>query len=214
VVKRSHLPIVEPCAEDWSTMTGDARRRHCSRCSLEVLHVSAMTAEEARQALARRTGERVCVRYACDGEDNVVFAAPRSGLRAVALATALAGCTASETLVEEPALPEPTEACDDEPAPAVEEVSGQCEGGPGEPEVVEGGVEGGIVGYVEGSVTMGAMVATVVAAPPLVLPARPSMSVPVEPGHPRHVVPLDMWMGAVAPDLIEGALPRRRGEEP
>lgn len=89
-------------------MTGDARRRHCSSCEREVLHLSAMTAVEARRALAERPGERVCVRYACDPEDNIVFAAPRRGpLRAVVLVSALSGCAAGGWTGEPDALCDP-----------------------------------------------------------------------------------------------------------
>jgi hypothetical protein len=33
-----------------------------------------------------------------------------------------------------------------------------------------------------------------------------------EPAEPRHVVPLDSWMGALPPDLLAGAVPRRDRE--
>jgi hypothetical protein len=110
-----HLPILEPCAEDWSAMTGDERRRHCSSCDREVVHLSAMTVDEAWQALSARPGERVCVRYNCDADDNIVFA-PR--VRAVALATTLAACTAGEVVEEMPRVAEvqaDTLSCDEEP---------------------------------------------------------------------------------------------------
>jgi hypothetical protein len=216
-MRRSHLPILEPCAEDWSAMTGDARRRHCSSCAREVLHLSAMTAEEARETLAAHAGEQVCVRYSCDAQDNVVFAPRRPApLRAAALATALAACTGSEG----PIAPEPPvvvveldEACDEEPVVEGPEL---CEGEVAEViegDLVEGTVEGGVIGYVEG-VTMGAMVAPVIMAPALPLPvsepARPGQA--EKPWHPRHVLPLDTWMGAVSPDLLAGVVPRRRDE--
>lgn len=183
-----------------------------------MLHLSAMTAEEARETLAAHAGEHVCVRYSCDAQDNVVFAPPRPApLRAAALATALAACTGSEG----PIAPEPPvvaieldEVCDEQqPASEGPEL---CEGEVAEvieEELFEGTVEGGVVGWVEGRV-MGAMVVPVIIAtpPPLPEPARP-MQAAEAPWHPRHVVPLDTWMGAVPPDLLAGAVPRRRDEE-
>jgi hypothetical protein len=61
---------------------------------------------------------------------------------------------------------------------------------------------------------MGAMVAPVIIAtppPPTIYePARPRQV--EKPWHPRHVVPLDTWMGAMPPDLLAGAVPRRDEE--
>lgn len=194
-------------------MAGDERRRHCASCDREVVHLSAMTLEEARQALTARPGERVCVRYSCDTADNIVFA-PR--VRAVALATALAGCTASEAIEEPPRVPEaPVEwqACDEED----DDESGQCD--EEVPPMIE--VSGGVM-EIEVTTLPRRSFETVTA-----LEFRTWMGLPLgseggprylesyaarEPEEPRHVVPLDHWMGALPPDLLAGAVPRREEE--
>lgn len=67
------LRVAEPCREDWDAMTGDARARHCERCQLRVLDLSAMTRAEAEQTLAQETPDgRLCVRYTLDARGAVV----------------------------------------------------------------------------------------------------------------------------------------------
>jgi hypothetical protein len=207
-MRRFHLPILEPCAEDWSAMTGDERRRHCSSCDREVLHLSAMTADEARQALAARPGERVCVRYGCDADDNIIFA-PR--LRAAALVTALAACTAGEAVDPAPvseAVEEEPQSCDEEPVvappaqreeelPAVIHVPGA---------VVD--IEVAAPERVSVSVTKVKLESITMGVPLVRMDAPPLAARPQEPAEPRHVVPLETWQGALPPDLVAGAVPR------
>lgn len=246
-------------------MTGDARRRHCSSCEREVLHLSAMTAVEARRALAERPGERVCVRYACDPEDNIVFAAPRRGpLRAVVLVSALSGCAAGGRTGEPDALCDPLivevaeyagegraaaelecegeergelagegagEArrdlvCGGEVASESGEIGGapaSCEPGAialegWEVEVeVEAAAERGVVvdwTGAEVTMTMGvpATVGVTVSLPPLES-AVPGSARPPEREAPRRVLPLESRMGALAPDLLAGLVPGRRGAD-
>lgn len=67
------LRVAEPCAENWDTMPGDARARHCDRCRLHVLNLSELTRDEAEAALSQRTpGGRLCVRYTLDARGKVV----------------------------------------------------------------------------------------------------------------------------------------------
>lgn len=172
-----------------------------------------MTVEEARRTLAERAGERVCVRYSCDAEDNIVFAGRRpSPLRATVMATALAACAASEVApVEE--TPGPPELCGEDELPVADGEPESCEGeSPVDPvdprrELVEIGVSV--------STTMGVPAAIGVGLPPLSLPlpARVVVHGGAEPGPPRHVLPLDTWMGAVPPDVLTGALPPGRDDD-
>lgn len=56
------LEVASPCRESWDRMHGDARSRHCSRCSLNVYNLSAMSRAEA-EALIREKEGRLCVRF-------------------------------------------------------------------------------------------------------------------------------------------------------
>ena len=75
---RLRLPVLDnirvaaPCRESWSGMSGDARVRHCSRCSQNVYNLSEMTREEAESLLVAKEG-KLCVRYFRRAHDNTIL---------------------------------------------------------------------------------------------------------------------------------------------
>ncbi len=74
---RLHLPIHDPCHEDWTAMArvGESRR-FCDSCSKHVHNVSSMTEREARELLAEESQNgRVCVRYITDAAGHIKFKA-------------------------------------------------------------------------------------------------------------------------------------------
>lgn len=107
---RLHLPIQNPCHEDWDAMNEtDGARRFCDSCAKHVHDVSAMTEREARTVLANESKRgRVCVRYTLDGRTGHIkykvetVSAPMplgfsSMFAAAGVALALlGGCTSSE----------------------------------------------------------------------------------------------------------------------
>lgn len=109
-MRRLHLPIQDPCHEDWDAMnTTDGASRFCDSCAKHVHDVSAMTERQAWTVLADESKRgRVCVRYTLDGRtgqikykiETVAAPAPMgfTGLLAAAsVAVALlGGCTSSE----------------------------------------------------------------------------------------------------------------------
>lgn len=56
------IRIASPCTADWAEMTGDARRRFCGECKLNVYNLSAMTEKEAESFLIESEG-KLCVRF-------------------------------------------------------------------------------------------------------------------------------------------------------
>jgi hypothetical protein len=54
--------VAAPCEADWDEMRGDERVRFCSRCSLNVYNLSAMTRREAERVVLGAEG-RLCVRF-------------------------------------------------------------------------------------------------------------------------------------------------------
>lgn len=54
--------IASPCAADWNEMQGDARKRFCAECKLNVYNLSAMSKSEAETLLINSEG-RLCVRF-------------------------------------------------------------------------------------------------------------------------------------------------------
>lgn len=54
--------VAAPCGEEWGEMRGDERVRFCSRCSLNVYNLSAMTRREAERLVVANEG-RLCVRF-------------------------------------------------------------------------------------------------------------------------------------------------------
>lgn len=108
---RLHLPIHDPCHENWDAMQeADGKRRFCESCDKHVHDVSAMTEHEAWSVLSEASKRgRVCVRYVTDGEtgrikfkvETVPAPAPTafsSMLAAAGIAATLlaGGCTSSE----------------------------------------------------------------------------------------------------------------------
>ena len=104
---RLHLPIQNPCHEDWDAMNQDgASRRFCEMCTKHVHDLSTLTEPEARQVLAVEGAKgRVCVRYTLDGSGHIKFKAQtveapnlwRMTLAAASVAVALlTGCADSE----------------------------------------------------------------------------------------------------------------------
>ena len=54
--------IASPCAADWDKMQGDARKRFCGECKMNVYNLSAMTKSEAETLLINSEG-RLCARF-------------------------------------------------------------------------------------------------------------------------------------------------------
>lgn len=58
----NNLKIASPCSADWDEMQGDARKRFCGECKLNVYNLSGMTRNEAEDLLQNSEG-RLCVRF-------------------------------------------------------------------------------------------------------------------------------------------------------
>ena len=71
-----HLPIADPCHEDWDAMDPRERGKFCQRCSKDVHDISSMTEDEAHAFLRERAGTRVCVNYRHDDDGRIHFRAP------------------------------------------------------------------------------------------------------------------------------------------
>lgn len=106
-MRRLHLPIQNPCHEDWTAMKSDgASRRFCDVCTKHVHDISSMTEATARSVLADESAKgRVCVRYTVDAAGHIKFKpqtveAPslwRMSLAAAGVAMAmLTGCADAE----------------------------------------------------------------------------------------------------------------------
>jgi hypothetical protein len=106
-MSRLHLPIQNPCHEDWDAMHREAgSRRFCEVCTKQVHDLSALTEPEAREVLVSESAKgRVCVRYTLDAAGEIEFRprtteAPsrwRMSLAAAGLAVGLlSGCADGE----------------------------------------------------------------------------------------------------------------------
>jgi hypothetical protein len=90
-MRRTHLPIADPCHEDWDAMDPVERGRFCRSCDKQVYDLSSMTEHEARGVLQEHAGENLCVRYCHDSAGNIRFRTRPA--RVAALALAMAACT-------------------------------------------------------------------------------------------------------------------------
>jgi hypothetical protein len=57
-----NIRIASPCPADWDAMYGDARKRFCSECRMNVYNISGMTRDEAKALIMNAEG-RLCVRF-------------------------------------------------------------------------------------------------------------------------------------------------------
>lgn len=87
-----HLPIADPCHEDWEAMDANAQGRFCGKCTKQVHDLSSMTEPEAQSLLRARAGGRICVRYEHDDAGRIRFRSANLARAAVA-GVALAACT-------------------------------------------------------------------------------------------------------------------------
>ncbi|PRQ07286.1 hypothetical protein [Enhygromyxa salina] len=105
-MSRLHLPIKDPCHENWDAMSREGEgRRFCESCTKHVHDLSAMTERKARSVLADESAKgRVCVRYTADTAGNINFipqTTPAPSIWRMTLAAAgmslalLTGCTDS-----------------------------------------------------------------------------------------------------------------------
>ena len=77
-----HAKVAAPCSADWESMIGDARRRFCGQCELNVYNLSEMSRREAED-LINRTEGRLCVRFYRRADGTVLTKDCPIGLRAM-----------------------------------------------------------------------------------------------------------------------------------
>ena len=187
-----HLPIAEPCHEDWDAMDPRERGRFCQRCSKDVYDLSAMTEDEAQAFLRERAGTRVCVNYRHDDGGRIQFR-PRTAaaLAATAIAaTAIAACAPHERPVERTPVASPVSIV--EP-----------------PQALGGAV---VVPEIVPEPPAPTMVRGEIAPPdPPVHATKGDVAVPNEPCDPEPpaVERPQARMGRVAPQAVKGELKRR-----
>ncbi|CAF4026893.1 unnamed protein product [Rotaria sp. Silwood1] len=58
----NNIKVASPCSADWNEMIGDARKRFCGECKLNVYNLSEMSKMDAEQLLIQSEG-RLCVRF-------------------------------------------------------------------------------------------------------------------------------------------------------
>lgn len=74
-----HMKVAAPCHEDWNAMRGNDEVRFCSHCAKDVHNLSAMTRAGA-EALIKKSGGRLCVRYVTRADKTIVTASPTAPL--------------------------------------------------------------------------------------------------------------------------------------
>ncbi|MFB6263086.1 MAG: hypothetical protein ABEL76_05595 [Bradymonadaceae bacterium] len=88
------LEIEFACGQSWSDLVGFGARRHCEQCEREVVNLSEMTEEEARDLLSG--DDPPCARIEVDGDGELQFQEEsqlriqRKGARRLLLGAALA----------------------------------------------------------------------------------------------------------------------------
>lgn len=67
----NHIKIASPCSANWDEMVGDAKKRFCGDCKLNVYNLSGMTKVEAENLLMDAEG-RLCVRFYRRSDGSVI----------------------------------------------------------------------------------------------------------------------------------------------
>lgn len=100
------LRIAAPCTEDWATMRGDDRVRHCGRCDRNVYDLSQLEEDEVT-ALLSREGEKPCVRFYRRADGTVATKQCQSSMRKTALVAAAAVLATGGAMAYEAMQPPP-----------------------------------------------------------------------------------------------------------
>ena len=66
------IQIKQPCDADWDAMHGDAGRRYCGECELDVHDLSAMRRRDAERLVTGAAKGRVCVMMRRDDDGRVL----------------------------------------------------------------------------------------------------------------------------------------------
>src|ERR1700761_1149356 len=106
------LKIESPCHADWGAMAGDARKRHCGECRLDVYNFSEMTQREmdrvlerAKKRAAKHSDARLCVRYVQRQDGSIITKPCPTGFRGNLLrARALTGAALATMISFVPGL--------------------------------------------------------------------------------------------------------------
>ena len=67
----NNIKVASPCSADWNEMLGDARKRFCGECKLNVYNLSEMSKQAAEQLLIQSEG-RLCVRFYQRNDGTVI----------------------------------------------------------------------------------------------------------------------------------------------
>ena len=67
----NNIKVASPCSADWNEMIGDARKRFCGECKLNVYNLSEMSKQDAEQLLIQSEG-RLCVRFYQRNDGTVI----------------------------------------------------------------------------------------------------------------------------------------------
>lgn len=70
------LQIARPCLQDWNSMTGGAKHRHCASCDKEVIALAEMNPEDAAALLRTAKPHSLCLRVEHDETGEVIFRKP------------------------------------------------------------------------------------------------------------------------------------------
>ena len=67
----NNIKVASPCSADWNEMLGDARKRFCGECKLNVYNLSEMSKQDAEELLIQSEG-RLCVRFYQRNDGTVI----------------------------------------------------------------------------------------------------------------------------------------------
>jgi hypothetical protein len=101
--------MTRPCDQRWDDLVPRGEGRYCDHCDTVVIDLSRLTRREALE----RTKNGACVRARLDERGEPMFRPDpvrRPGLRVLAVAAALTGCSAAEATDEVPPVSAPIDA--------------------------------------------------------------------------------------------------------
>ncbi|MBL8910159.1 MAG: hypothetical protein JNM17_05570 [Archangium sp.] len=94
------IRIASPCTEDWASMSGDERVRHCAKCKLNVFNTREMSEDDVRAMLiAKSNGGRVCARVYRRRDGTILTKDCPTGVAAIRRKAVMAVATAASMLM-------------------------------------------------------------------------------------------------------------------
>lgn len=101
------LTIAKPCLQEWDSMQGSDKRRHCASCDNEVVALAEMRPEDALTLVRNAKPHSLCLRIEHDDNGQVLFRKNAAQPSSMPLLVLTMGASLLVNACDKPASTEP-----------------------------------------------------------------------------------------------------------